>query len=240
MYFVLGAGGAKYGPADLDTLKQWAAENRITPDMLLEDASTGAQIPARQVPGLFGAPLGSPPPAAPPQDLGAPGMGAPGMGGPMGDPGMAQPQVPQPQVPQPQEPQPGPLQGPAGGYAESQGPYTSPTGQPGPSAPGPYGQPNPYGSNPYGANPYVRPTGGGDPTPFVIAGWVMAPATLFCCLCLSPVGIWCGWKADKEGHAQGKIIMYVNIAALVIGFIVNLVMISTNPMFQQIMRGGGG
>lgn len=53
MYYVVGEGGAKYGPADLDTLKQWAAENRLTPSMTLEDAATGVQMPASQVPGLF-------------------------------------------------------------------------------------------------------------------------------------------------------------------------------------------
>lgn len=53
MYYVVGEGGAKYGPADLDTLKQWAAENRLTPAMTLEDAATGTQMPANQVPGLF-------------------------------------------------------------------------------------------------------------------------------------------------------------------------------------------
>ncbi len=46
-------GGAKYGPADVDTLKQWVAENRLTPTSMLEDAATGVQIQASQVPGLF-------------------------------------------------------------------------------------------------------------------------------------------------------------------------------------------
>lgn len=60
MYFVLGEGGAKYGPADVDTLKQWAAENRLSPTSMLEDASTGVQVQASQVPGIY-------PPAAPSQ-----------------------------------------------------------------------------------------------------------------------------------------------------------------------------
>lgn len=50
---MVGEGGAKYGPADVDTLKQWATENRLTATMMLEDAATGALIPASQVPGLF-------------------------------------------------------------------------------------------------------------------------------------------------------------------------------------------
>lgn len=59
MYFVIGEGGAKYGPADAATLKQWAAENRLTPTSMLEDATTGVQMQASQVPDIF-------PPAAPP------------------------------------------------------------------------------------------------------------------------------------------------------------------------------
>lgn len=53
MYFVVSETGAKYGPADIDTLMQWAAENRLTPASVLEDAATGVQISAAQVPGLF-------------------------------------------------------------------------------------------------------------------------------------------------------------------------------------------
>ncbi len=53
MYFVVAEGGSKYGPADIDTLKVWAAENRLTPSTMLEDAATGVQIMASQVPGLF-------------------------------------------------------------------------------------------------------------------------------------------------------------------------------------------
>lgn len=53
MYFVVGDGGSKYGPADVETLKQWAAENRLTPTTMLEDAATGVQLQASQVPDLF-------------------------------------------------------------------------------------------------------------------------------------------------------------------------------------------
>lgn len=56
MYYVLGDGGAKYGPASLDTLRKWVEEGRILPGMMLEDASTGVQIQASQVDGLFGPP----------------------------------------------------------------------------------------------------------------------------------------------------------------------------------------
>ncbi len=65
MYYVIGEGGAKYGPADAATLKQWASENRLTPTTMLEDAATGVQMQASQVPDIF-------PPAAPSQPAAAP------------------------------------------------------------------------------------------------------------------------------------------------------------------------
>lgn len=51
-YFVPGAGGQKYGPADIPTLTQWASENRLTPTTELEDSATGQKIPASQVSGI--------------------------------------------------------------------------------------------------------------------------------------------------------------------------------------------
>ncbi len=51
-YFVIAPDGQKYGPADVMTLNQWVQQNRVTPTTMLEDAATGAQIPASQVPGL--------------------------------------------------------------------------------------------------------------------------------------------------------------------------------------------
>jgi hypothetical protein len=65
-YYVIGPDGSKYGPADVPTLKQWAAENRLNPDAMLEDFNTGQRVAASQVPGIFeaGAP-GAPVPSAP-------------------------------------------------------------------------------------------------------------------------------------------------------------------------------
>src|SRR5579872_70813 len=51
-YYVLGHGGAKYGPVELGTLNAWAQEGRIVPDTLIEDAGSGVKTPARAVPGL--------------------------------------------------------------------------------------------------------------------------------------------------------------------------------------------
>lgn len=52
-YFVVDtATGAKYGPADIATLNQWITERRVEPTTMLQDAATGTQLPAAQVPGL--------------------------------------------------------------------------------------------------------------------------------------------------------------------------------------------
>jgi hypothetical protein len=60
-YHVIGPDGNRYGPADLATLNQWAAEGRVTPGTMLEDPS-GARIAASSVPGLmFGPPQMSSP-----------------------------------------------------------------------------------------------------------------------------------------------------------------------------------
>jgi hypothetical protein len=52
-YFVIAADGQKYGPANIDTLNQWAQEGRVLNTSMLEDASTGVRIPATSVPGIM-------------------------------------------------------------------------------------------------------------------------------------------------------------------------------------------
>lgn len=52
-YYVIGPDGNKYGPADVPTLKQWVAENRLQPDSMLEDFGSGQRVTAASVPGLF-------------------------------------------------------------------------------------------------------------------------------------------------------------------------------------------
>lgn len=59
---VIGHDGAEYGPASLQDLKNWAAENRVNPSTQLKDFQTGQLLLASQVPGLFAA---VPPPMAP-------------------------------------------------------------------------------------------------------------------------------------------------------------------------------
>jgi hypothetical protein len=65
-YYVLSDDGQKYGPADVPTLNQWIAENRLLPTQMLEEEASGARFAARAVPGLnFPMPAGSPPPTGP-------------------------------------------------------------------------------------------------------------------------------------------------------------------------------
>src|SRR4051812_43227507 len=52
-YYVIGPDGAKYGPGDVPTLKAWAADNRLSPQTILEDVNTGQRLPAQQVQGIF-------------------------------------------------------------------------------------------------------------------------------------------------------------------------------------------
>jgi hypothetical protein len=63
-YFVLASDGTEYGPANLDTLKQWVREDRLRPESMLRDFHTGQRLQASQVPGLFAAT--APPPAGQP------------------------------------------------------------------------------------------------------------------------------------------------------------------------------
>lgn len=52
-YFVIAHDGKKYGPADADTLTQWASEGRITPATELEEEMTGRRLMARDVDGII-------------------------------------------------------------------------------------------------------------------------------------------------------------------------------------------
>ncbi len=52
-YYLIADDGQKYGPADLPTLNQWAAESRLRPDHQLEAETTGQRVQASTVQGLF-------------------------------------------------------------------------------------------------------------------------------------------------------------------------------------------
>ena len=55
-YFVVAPDGTSYGPADMPTLQQWAAEGRILPDSMIRNASTGQSQLASSIPGLIPGP----------------------------------------------------------------------------------------------------------------------------------------------------------------------------------------
>jgi hypothetical protein len=52
-YFAIFVDGNKYGPVDVDTLTQWAAENRISRSTMLEEEGTGRQFSAAEIPGIM-------------------------------------------------------------------------------------------------------------------------------------------------------------------------------------------
>jgi hypothetical protein len=51
-YYVIAADGQKYGPANVDTLNQWAQEGRLQPTTILEDLTTNTRVQANQVAGI--------------------------------------------------------------------------------------------------------------------------------------------------------------------------------------------
>lgn len=95
-YFVIGQDGQKYGPANMDTLRQWVREGRVNGGTRLEPVTGGPAIMASQLPdlGLSAGPQMPPPgqfPSFPgPSGYGQfpphPGMGMPGTSGPLPGP----------------------------------------------------------------------------------------------------------------------------------------------------------
>ena len=51
-YYLIADDGQKYGPVDLQTLNQWAAESRVRPDHQLEVETTAQRVLASTVMGL--------------------------------------------------------------------------------------------------------------------------------------------------------------------------------------------
>ena len=49
MYQIISMDGQVYGPVDVPTLKEWAANRRLTPQMTAIDPITGVQLPAGQM-----------------------------------------------------------------------------------------------------------------------------------------------------------------------------------------------
>ncbi|MEI8281414.1 MAG: hypothetical protein WCG75_03315 [Armatimonadota bacterium] len=55
-YYVISAGGQKFGPADAHVLNGWVKEGRILPQTQVEELGTGRVLFANQVPGLMFSP----------------------------------------------------------------------------------------------------------------------------------------------------------------------------------------
>ncbi|HRF59648.1 MAG TPA: hypothetical protein PLH94_07005 [Fimbriimonadaceae bacterium] len=68
-YYVIARDGRKFGPADLETLSQWALEGRVARDTYLEDEFSGERIRAGEVVGINFPPAA---PLAPPTDWSKP------------------------------------------------------------------------------------------------------------------------------------------------------------------------
>ncbi len=55
-YYVISAGGQKFGPADAHVLNGWVKEGRILPQTQVEELGSGRVLFANQVPGLMFSP----------------------------------------------------------------------------------------------------------------------------------------------------------------------------------------
>jgi hypothetical protein len=53
VYFVIGPDGSEYGPASIQQLQAWVAENRVTPLTMLKDSNTGERTKAGSLLELF-------------------------------------------------------------------------------------------------------------------------------------------------------------------------------------------
>lgn len=65
-YLIVGPDGKEYGPANMDVVKQWVAQNRIFPNTPMKNFASGQLTTAGEIPGLFQAPSTAPTIAPPP------------------------------------------------------------------------------------------------------------------------------------------------------------------------------
>lgn len=100
-YYVIGPGGAKYGPADVPTLAKWKTENRVNDSTELEEVGTGKRVSASVLLGAGAAPSMAPSTQQmPPTGYQQPGGYA--QPGGFSQPGMGQPQPMSPYAQAPQ------------------------------------------------------------------------------------------------------------------------------------------
>lgn len=52
-YYVIAPDGQRYGPAEVSTLNEWAAEGRLLPTQMVEDETSGVRTAASSLEGLI-------------------------------------------------------------------------------------------------------------------------------------------------------------------------------------------
>lgn len=72
MYKLIERNGRESGPVDLETLRQWIVQGRVTPSSRIEDARTGVRLPACRIRELWDTFQAVPPRVAAPQQKGSP------------------------------------------------------------------------------------------------------------------------------------------------------------------------
>jgi TM2 domain-containing membrane protein YozV len=66
MYKIIGADGRQYGPANLEQMRRWIAENRVRPETLVQAEGSPDWKPLTSFPELAASFTASPPPFVPP------------------------------------------------------------------------------------------------------------------------------------------------------------------------------
>jgi hypothetical protein len=242
-WFVIGRDGQKYGPADLATLQKWVNENRISPDMMLEEEATGRRVRADMLPGLqFGGTGGaattiaSPSPTTQDTSSGG-GSGAPGAGFPSASPSpwSAGPQETKYWVIGPDGQRYGPADlaklrewaaegriGPATMLEDyGTGQFVRATAVPGLVLPQAQAQ-NPWAQAP--GSPYPRqPSGYYAPSPSasndLTWAWVLSILGFLCCLPLAFVGLYYADRAKKAGIPGGQAAFVVSLILVILGLL---------------------
>lgn len=189
------ADGQKFGPADVNTLQQWANEGRLLATSMLEEEISGNRVQAGAVPGLN---LGG--------GQASPYAQASGYQAPQSNPYQQQSPYGQPQSP----------------YGQSQAPYGQPVDQSGQN--NPYSQ-NPYAGGGYyrgaGGNPAYDPNLQKE----MSNAWIGGALGLVCCAPFAIWGLTCANRAKAGGHPSATGAIALNIVALVlwgIGILLNV------------------
>lgn len=186
-YYVIGKDGKKYGPAEVDTLTQWASEGRLSASSEVEEASTGRRMMARDIDGIIL-------PETPDEMEGgwSGGPTPPAASNPYASPRPSQPEVKQDAPSNPYSQQP-----PGNPYGQ-QTPQNNPFAQP----------PSNYPRTPTGAP--------SDLDKKVTTSWILIAIGFFCCFILTIVGTVMAYDAKQKGHPGANAPFIVGIVLLVL------------------------